>query len=177
MSGMDRIWAGWRMPYINAAAEQDRLKAEQGTSERECIFCSILESDAPDPSTYVLWRGEECFAILNAYPYTSGHLMVMPCRHVGELDQLSPGELLEMWSGVIDGISALTKAFDPAGINLGANLGRVAGAGVPNHFHMHVVPRWGGDTNFMTTVAEARVLPESLTETWERLSAAWPKKF
>jgi ATP adenylyltransferase len=121
-----------------------------------------------------LWRGAWCAAVLNAYPYTSGHLMVLPYRHVGALDELTGDESLEMWQGTRDAVAALTAAYTPGGINLGANLGQAAGAGVPGHVHMHVLPRWNGDTNFMTTVASVRVLPESLDDTFAKVRGAWP---
>jgi ATP adenylyltransferase len=138
------------------------------------VFCRILGSGLEDAETKVVWRGERVVALLNAYPYTSGHAMVMPARHVGELEDLEPDEAVELWSAVTDGVRALKAAYSPGGINVGANLGRAAGAGVPGHFHVHLLPRWNGDTNFMTSVAEARVLPESLDATWSKLRSAWP---
>ena len=129
---------------------------------------------ADDGDTYVLWRGEKVFAVLNAYPYTSGHLMVMPYRHVGELDQLDDDEGDELFAAARLAVAAVKRAYDPGGFNLGANLGRAGGAGIPGHLHLHVLPRWNGDTNFMTAVAETRVLPESLATTWQKLSEAWP---
>jgi ATP adenylyltransferase len=114
-------------------------------------------------------------ALLNAYPYTSGHLMVMPTRHVAELEDLAPEEAGDIWEGVIAGVRAVKAAYKPDGANLGANLGRAGGAGVPGHFHMHVLPRWAGDTNFMTSVADARVLPEPLCESSDKLRANWPE--
>jgi diadenosine tetraphosphate (Ap4A) HIT family hydrolase len=128
----------------------------------------------PDDETYILWRGETVFAILNAYPYTSGHLLVMPYREVAELEQLDEGESAELWAGTRSAVAAVKAAYRPHGINVGINLGEAAGAGVPSHLHVHVMPRWSADSNFMTTVAEARVLPEPLGDTWARLRAAWP---
>jgi ATP adenylyltransferase len=154
---LDHLWAGWRSEYI-AAPEVEG-----------CVLCRITAPDAP-----ALWRGATCAAVLNAYPYTSGHLMVVPFRHVGELEALSVDESAEMWQGVRDAVVALKAAYEPGGVNIGANLGRAAGAGVPGHVHMHALPRWDGDTNFMTTVASARVLPESIDATFAKLQAAWP---
>jgi ATP adenylyltransferase len=114
-------------------------------------------------------------AVLNAYPYTSGHLMVMPVRHVGDLEDLDSEEALSVMNGVRQSIVALKAAYSPGGLNLGANLGRAAGAGVPEHVHIHALPRWHGDTNFMTSVADARVLPEAISVSAERLRAAWPR--
>ena len=112
--------------------------------------------------------------VLNAYPYTSGHLMVMPVRHVGELEELTADEAAGVWRELADAVRALKSGYSPDGLNVGANLGRSAGAGVPGHFHMHCVPRWNGDTNFMTTLAETRMLPEALPATYEKIRKAWP---
>lgn len=163
---LERLWAGWRTEYMESAGDA-------GPSDEGCVFCRILGSEQPDSATKVVRRSERVVALLNAYPYTSGHLMVMPLRHVGELEDLDE-DAPELWSTVTDSVRALKVAYRPEGINVGANLGRAAGAGVPGHFHVHVVPRWNGDTNFMTSVAEARVLPESLDATWARLREAWP---
>jgi ATP adenylyltransferase len=140
------------------------------------VFCAILASGLPDDETHILWRhpGGGAFAILNLYPYTSGHLMVMPTRHVADLEALTGDESRAVWEGVSEAVVALKVAYRPDGLNVGANIGRAAGAGVPSHFHLHVVPRWNGDTNFMTTVANTRVLPEALSDTRRRLVAAWP---
>ncbi len=164
---LDRLWAGWRTQYVTEAA------GNPSQHKDDCVFCAILASGLPDAETFVLWRGSHAFALMNAYPYTTGHLMVMPIRHVAELEDLDAVEATELWAGVTDGVRALKAAYGPDGINLGANLGRSAGAGVPGHFHVHVLPRWAGDTNFMTSVASARVLPEALPATWERVHAAW----
>jgi ATP adenylyltransferase len=161
---LERLWAGWRSEYIATADESNK----QG-----CVFCAMLASGLPDDETCIVWRGERCFAALNAYPYTSGPLLVMPKRHVGEPEDLTPEEHAELWRAVTDAVVALKRAYRPEGINFGANLGRAAGAGVPGHFHVHALPRWNGDTNFMTTLAEVRVLPEALPVTWEKVRAAW----
>ena len=118
--------------------------------------------------------GTTTYAVLNAYPYASGHLMVVPIRHVGSLGGLTDEEGAELWSALRRSVAALEAALGPEGINLGANLGRAAGAGIPRHLHLHAVPRWLGDTNFMTAVAGTRVLPETLAVTWQRLHEAWP---
>jgi ATP adenylyltransferase len=138
------------------------------------VFCRIAASGPPSEENGVLWRGELTLAVLNAYPYASGHLMVVPLRHVGSIGALDDRESAEMWSAVRKGVAAIETAFNPEGINLGANLGQAAGAGIPRHLHMHAVPRWVGDTNFMTAVAGVRVLPETLAVTWQRLHRAWP---
>jgi ATP adenylyltransferase len=164
---LDHLWAGWRSEYVATADDV----AQDGPA---CVFCRILGSGLPDEETFVLWRGAHTFAILNAYPYTSGHLMVLPLRHVGELDELTDDEGDELFRAARIATAAVKAAYEPGGFNLGANLGRAGGAGVPGHLHVHVLPRWAGDTNFMTAVADTRVLPESLGTTWKKLKEAWP---
>ena len=162
---LERLWAGWRTAYVEGDAA--------GAGAGGCVFCDILASGEPDDVTKVVWRGGRVAALLNAYPYTNGHLMVMPERHVADLEDLTPEEHTELWQSVTRAVRALKIAYAPGGLNIGANLGQAAGAGVPGHFHVHLLPRWNGDTNFMTTVAEARVMPESLGASWERLRSAW----
>ncbi len=157
---LERLWAGWRSQYVASAG---------GDEGEGCVLCRVLDADSN-----VVRRGRRCAAVLNAFPYTSGHLMVMPTRHVGELEQVAGEEAVELWTTVADAVRALKAAYAPDGINMGANLGRPAGAGLPDHFHVHVLPRWNGDTNFMTAVAETRVLPESLPDTLAKLSDSWP---
>jgi ATP adenylyltransferase len=171
---LQRLWAGWRSAFVTAVADGEAADA----AEPECVFCAILASGFPDTKTYILWRHPtgSAIAILNLYPYTSGHLMVMPTRHVGNMEELTTAESAALWEGATEATRALKSAYRPDALNLGANIGRAAGAGVPGHFHLHVVPRWNGDTNFMTTVADARVLPEALADTGQRLRTAWPAK-
>src|SRR4051794_4566142 len=151
------LWAPWRLEYIQ--------QADEG---RGCVFCS------PDEEL-VLHRGELAFALLNRFPYASGHLMVAPRRHVGRYGDLTEDEALEIHRLAAAGIDALATAYAPEGNNLGWNLGRVAGAGIVDHGHQHVVPRWAGDTNFMPVLADVRVLPEALLETAKRLRETWPR--
>lgn len=164
------------MPYVSGAAiaSEGAGNTEEEEHGEGCVFCTLLSSDEPEDSTYVLRRGTTAAALMNAYPYASGHLMVMPIRHVGELSDLAAKESQELWALLIDAVAALHGAYAPDGINVGANLGRAAGAGIPGHLHLHAVPRWLGDTNFMTSIAETRVLPESLSVSWTRLRQAWP---
>jgi ATP adenylyltransferase len=164
---MDRMWAGWRSSYVAVAGNGE--PAGEGS-----LFSRILASGLPDDETYVVWRGEQTFAILNAYPYTCGHVLVMPYREVGELEDLTPEESVELWAGVRDAVVAIKAAYAPQGVNVGLNLGHAAGAGIPSHMHVHVLPRWNADSNFMTAVAEVRVIPEALGDTWRKLRAAWP---
>jgi diadenosine tetraphosphate (Ap4A) HIT family hydrolase len=168
---IDRLWAGWRIPYVENDGSADEIPRDPSKS----LFEGIEQSGLPDAQTYVLWRGERCFALLNAFPYTSGHLMVLPKRAVPELELLDADEHTELWAGVRSAVVALKAAYRPEGINVGINLGAAAGAGVPGHLHVHVLPRWMADTNFTTAIAEARVLPESLSSTWRKLTDAWPR--
>ncbi len=150
------LWAPWRLEYIERADETPG-----------CIFCE------PDDDL-VVHRGEQAFVLLNRFPYTSGHLMVAPIRHLGAYEELSDDEALEIHRLTAAGIAALGAEYSPQGHNLGWNLGRIAGAGIVDHVHLHVVPRWAGDTNFMSVLADVRVLPEALAETARRLRARWP---
>ena len=169
MSGLERLWAGWRGAYVSGAAGDTG-----GTGPDDgCVLCRIT-APGHDEDNFVVWRGARTAAVLNAYPYTSGHLMVAPLRHVGELEELSTDEHGELWGAVTDAVRALKAAYRPEGVNIGVNLGRAAGAGIPGHLHVHVLPRWDGDTNFMTTVAETRVLPETLRDSWTKLRDGWP---
>jgi ATP adenylyltransferase len=175
---LEHLWAGWRGEYVTAAGPAGGVTGGTGPSRpddpEECVFCRIAASGPPSPENGVVWRGTKTYVVLNAYPYASGHLMVVPLRHVGTLADLSDDEGSEVWAALLQSVTALETALGPDGINLGANLGRAAGAGIPKHVHLHAVPRWLGDTNFMTTVAGTRVLPETLAVTWERLHGAWP---
>lgn len=165
---MDHLWAGWRAEYIDdaTAGRLDRA-GRQGS-----LFEAILA--LPDAEGRVVHRGGRCSALLNAYPYVSGHLLVLPNRAVAELEDLDADESAELWQVVVDAVAAVKAAYRPDGVNVGANLGSAAGAGVPDHVHLHVLPRWAADSNFMTAVADTRVLPEPLDRTWERLRSAWP---
>ena len=165
---LERLWAGWRNQYVTEVAR------EPPTDETSSIFQAILDSGLPDHETYIVWRGEHTFVLLNAYPYTTGHVLVLPFRAVPGLEDLEPAESAEFWETIRAAVVAITKAYDPDGVNVGMNLGWAAGAGVPDHLHAHCLPRWIADTNFTTTVAETRVIPESLDETYRRLRAAWP---
>ena len=158
---MDRLWAPWRMAYVSGASKSD-----------SCLFCAALAA-GDDRASLILCRRPQAFLILNAYPYASGHLMAVVGRHVGLLEELTSAELSGMMALVQDGLKAVTAAYRPHGFNIGVNQGRVAGAGVDGHLHVHVVPRWEGDTNFMTVVGDARVLPEALETTFAKLSPAF----
>lgn len=160
--GPERLHAPWRMAYITQAAK----------SSCGCVFCMVA-ADTQDRENLVIYRGQELFVILNAFPYNSGHLMVIPYQHTAELADLTPTAQAEMMRLTTLAIEALRRAMRPDGFNLGMNLGRSAGAGIADHLHMHVVPRWTGDTNFVPVIANARVLPESLECTWEKVAATF----
>ena len=172
---LERLWAGWRNDYVAAAGAGAAASPPAASGEPDaCVFCRIAASGPPSADNGVLWKGRTALVVLNAYPYASGHLMAVPLRHLGSLGDLSEEEAGELWAAARLGVAALEAAYRPDGINLGANLGEAAGAGIPKHLHLHVVPRWSGDTNFMTAVADTRVLPQTLAVTWERLHDVWP---
>ena len=170
--GLARLWAGWRATYVERVSD-DAAEVRPDASGAS-IFERILASGLPDAETFVLWRSDTCFALLNAFPYGSGHLMVLPRRAVPDLGDLTDDEATSLWDGVRQGVAAIRAAYRPDGVNVGINLGAGAGAGVPDHLHVHCLPRWTGDTNFMTAVAETRVLPEPLEVSWAKLRDAWP---
>jgi ATP adenylyltransferase len=171
---MGRLDASWRGEYISAATAAERADGSPAIgSVAGCVFCTILASGRTDEANLIVRRERSVLAILNAYPYTSGHLMCMPVRHVAALADLSAEEQIDLWDAVRSATLALGRAYRPEGLNVGLNLGRAAGAGVPGHLHVHVVPRWNGDTNFMTAIAEVRVVPEALDVTWRKLTDAW----
>jgi ATP adenylyltransferase len=166
---LDQLWAGWRHDYVTEAGAAER----RGTDD-DCVFCRLAASGEPSEENGVVWRGGLTFVVLNAYPYASGHLLVAPGRHLSSLAELTTAESTDLWEATRTAAAAIGTAYDPDGLNMGANLGRAAGAGIPRHLHLHVLPRWSGDTNFMTAVAGVRVLPESLPRSWQRLHDAWP---
>lgn len=157
---MDHLWAGWRSTYIRGASNPD---------PDGCLFCRL--PDQPDRESLIVAMGKAVFTTLNRYPYTTGHVMIAPYRHVAEPGDMTQAERSELWAFLAAAQAAVQTAMSPAGFNLGANLGRIAGAGVPGHFHLHLVPRWEGDANFMTTIGSTRVIPEDLADTWENLRA------
>lgn len=159
----ERLWAPWRLTYIETAAKPD-------LGDTGCIFVD-LPAQADDRKNLILFRGQSAFVMLNAFPYTNGHLMVAPYRHTNDIAELNDDELLEINQLVAWSVRWIRATYHPDGFNIGVNVGRAAGAGIPTHIHWHIVPRWDGDTNFMTVVGDVRVLPQSLEESYDRLIA------
>ena len=160
---MDHLWAPWRMGYVTAEQPEG------------CIFCTKSAADE-DEANQILYRGDLVFIMLNVFPYNAGHLMIAPFRHVGEPLELSPQESSELLYGIRIGIEVLRESLSPEGFNIGMNIGHVAGAGYAEHLHVHIVPRWSGDTNFMAITADTRVVPEALADTYRRLKEAISKR-
>jgi len=152
----ERLWAPWRLEYI------------KGPKPEGCILCE-KPAEGDDASVYIVHRGERCFVILNAFPYNNGHVMIAPYKHMGALEDLADETVLEMMQLTRRSIQAITAVYGPEGFNIGINQGKVAGAGVENHIHQHVVPRWGADTNFMPVIGSTRVLPQSLADSYRAL--------
>jgi ATP adenylyltransferase len=171
-SKLDHLWNGWRAAYVQKWGE---TAGEPLPSTGGSVFTRILASGLTDEEVHVVRRGTTCFAILNAYPYASGHLLVLPFREVPNLEDLTAEESVELWSFVTQGVRALKVAYQPQGVNVGINLGPPAGGSISEHLHVHVVPRWVGDANFMTAVANTRTLPEALGDSAAKLRAAWQR--
>jgi ATP adenylyltransferase len=156
------LWAPWRLDYIAQASQQVG-----------CVFCAEANGELAEDESLVVHRGERSFALLNKFPYSSGHLMVAPIRHVGALEGLDAAEAAEVHALAVQSLVALRTVYRPEGFNVGWNLGEIAGGSISGHLHEHVVPRWSGDTNFMPVLADIKVVPEHLRETRDRLRAAW----
>lgn len=167
---LDRLWNGWRSSYVRG---ESAGRAADGPGS---VFSRILASGLDDAETHIVHRGGTVFVILNAYPYASGHLLVLPYREVADLEDLDGVEAAELWATVTDAVAALKRSHRPDALNVGINLGASAGGSISEHLHVHVVPRWEGDANFMTSVADTRTLPEPLSETASRIRAAWPTR-
>ncbi|HVJ08872.1 MAG TPA: HIT domain-containing protein [Acidisarcina sp.] len=186
---MDHLWTPWRYSYIN---QPEGEKQRQGVppeldawpGDMHCVFCNLIAAadyaeahgmpaEEAERAAHIVLRGQGCFICLNAYPYTSGHVMVIPYEHEPSLAALAPETAREMMDLSQQTVRVLERLYSPHGINLGMNLGKAAGAGVAGHLHLHALPRWQGDTNFMTVIGEARVLPETLDTTWEKMRAGF----
>lgn len=160
--GPDHLYAPWRMEYI----------AKAGAPKSGCIFCDKPREDR-DADNFIVHRDERCFLIMNVFPYNTGHLMVVPYQHTGDFTELAPDTAADLMRLTKIAIAAMQRAMCPDGFNIGMNIGRVAGAGIAEHLHMHIVPRWTGDANFISVIGHTRVLPEAMEKTWERLVDAF----
>lgn len=170
---VERLWSGWRAAYVTKAPTR---RVDPADEELEgTIFTQILRSGLSDDETHIIHRGERSFVLANLYPYTSGHVLVVPYREVVDLDELTPEETADLWGAVTDATRAIRAAYRPDGMNVGLNLGRPAGGSIPDHLHVHVVPRWTGDSNFMSAIANTQTLPEALSETTRKIRGAWPQ--
>jgi ATP adenylyltransferase len=170
MGLLDHLWNGWRAAYVS-----DYVVARD-TPPIGSVFSQILNSGFSDEEANIVHRGETCFVIMNAFPYTSGHVMVLPFREVADLEDLTPDEATDLWATVTDAVAALKSAYRPDGLNVGVNLGQAAGGSISQHLHVHIVPRWVGDANFMTTVANTRTLPEAISDSAAKVKANWPAR-
>ena len=162
---LDRIWNGWRAGYVQ--------RDSHDVASDKSVFSEILESGLPDEETFIVHRGQTCFVIMNAFPYSSGHVLVIPYREVPDLELLTEEETTEIWLTVTKVVQTIKAEFKPQGMNVGINLGHAAGGSVAQHLHIHVVPRWGGDSNFMVAVATTKILPEALDVTASRIRKRW----
>jgi ATP adenylyltransferase len=189
---MDRLWTPWRYSYITRSDPQARSGVPAALSawptteaeDRHCVFCNMIaavdyavdqgmERVVAEKAAYIVWRGQTCFICLNAFPYSTGHLLLLPYQHLDTLAALPVEVAQELMALAQRSELALREVYRPGGINMGLNLGEAAGAGIADHMHLHALPRWSGDTNFMTVTAETRVLPESLDVTWDKLRLAF----
>jgi ATP adenylyltransferase len=186
---MDYLWTPWRYAYVSGTDKPSArrgvpLELEAWPGDKGCVFCNLNASsvyaaehgmpvEEADRAAHIVYRAEHCFVCLNAFPYSSGHVMVIPFEHQHSLALLDAAASIEMMQLARQTETVLEKVYQPHGINMGINLGKAAGAGVADHLHLHILPRWVGDTNFMTVISETRVLPESLDETWRRLRDAF----
>lgn len=171
---LEQLWATWRSNYVRGLDDSRTQVPEGEPDDGRSLFERILGSGADDSETLIVHRGAECFAILNRFPYTAGHMMVLPNRAVADLEQLTASEERELWAMVRDSVVALKAALRCHGVNVGLNLGSVAGGSQSDHIHVHAVPRWEGDANFMSVASETRVIPVSLDESWRLIRDAWP---
>jgi ATP adenylyltransferase len=189
---MDRLWTPWRYDYVSRAEDSSSRPgvplaldawSQSGDEDCNCVFCNMIAAvdyaiahgtpvDEAEKAAHILSRQASCFLCLNAYPYTTGHILIVPYRHLDSLAALPPGDAQEMIALAQRVEQALRQVYNPAGLNFGINLGEAGGAGITAHIHMHALPRWIGDTNFITVIGDTRVLPEALDTTWERIRQA-----
>jgi ATP adenylyltransferase len=169
---VERLWSGWRSAYVADSPLRTGDAADTPAAVGS-VFSRLLASGAPDTDTYIVHRSSTCFVICNLYPYTNGHVLVVPYREVADLDGLDARETADLWATVTAAVAVVRRAYRPDGLNVGLNLGRPAGGSIPDHLHVHVVPRWTGDSNFMSAIAGTQTLPEALTDTAAKLRRAW----
>ena len=167
MDTYERLWNGWRAAYVGSPST---YSANEGS-----VFTAILRSGLSDEEANIVYRGAKVVVMLNAFPYGTGHMLIMPYREIANLEDLEPDESAELWTTVTDAVRAVKTSYSAGGINVGINLGKPAGGSISEHLHVHVVPRWVGDGNFMTAIANTRTLPEALSDTAAKLRAAWPR--
>lgn len=158
---MERMWSPWRSQYIDAFKEKK--------DDNECVFCNALEENIEDDNSLVVHKGTDVFTIMNLYPYNNGHLMVVPNRHISAINQITTEEFAEITKQITLASDALTELYSPQGFNIGANIGKAAGAGIDTHIHFHIIPRWSGDTNFMPVVGEVKIISHDLIKTKNNL--------
>ena len=171
---LERLWNGWRNAYVSSGGAVGGVAGDDVEQGRGSVFTRILASGLPDDETHIVHRGDHVFALLNAFPYAPGHLLVVPYREIADLEALEPEEAADLWSTVTDAVVAVKRAYGPEGVNVGVNLGKPAGGSISDHVHVHVVPRWTGDSNFMTALANTRTIPEALPDSAAKLRTAWP---
>jgi ATP adenylyltransferase len=164
---MQNLWAPWRSTYIQ--------NTSKGTEPGICLFCKV-QKDNNDIANWIVKRSKFSFMILNAYPYNAGHVMVVPYRHIPSIELLSDEEVIDLFHLVKESMDAIRNSYNPNGFNVGINIGRVAGAGIENHVHVHIVPRWNGDANFMPVISNTKVISETLEDTYKKLSNYWKKE-
>ena len=170
---LERLWSGWRATYVTGAPVRTGDGAGADDAEEGSVFTRLLRSGAPDTETHIVHRGSTCFVIVNLFPYTSGHLLVVPYREVADLDDLTAEESSDLWATVTVAVRVVRSVYSPDGMNVGLNLGRPAGGSIPDHLHVHVVPRWTGDSNFLSAISNTQTLPEALVDTAAKLRAGW----
>jgi ATP adenylyltransferase len=162
---MDHLYTPWRMAYIRGEKAPDA----------GCVFCAA--PDQPPEASQIVARSTHTYVIMNRYPYNNGHVMVVPYAHVGSMEQLAPDALLDLMTTANRAVGALRKLYNPTAFNMGANIGQAAGAGIAEHFHLHIVPRWPGDANFMTVTADTRIIADTIANTWSELVAVWSQLY
>jgi ATP adenylyltransferase len=170
---LERIWSGWRASYVTGAPVRTGDGVSAAPARPGSVFTQLLESGAPDDETYIVHRSTTCFVLCNLFPYASGHVLVVPYREVADLEGLNAEETSDLWATVTAAVGVVRRVYRPDGLNVGLNLGRPAGGSVPDHLHVHVVPRWTGDSNFMAAISNTQNLPEALAVSAAKLRDGW----